>query len=549
MESEKRIITSALPYSNNLPHLGNIIGCVLSSDVFARYCKKKGYNTIHICGTDEYGTAIEVSAMEQKMHPRDLCNRNSKLHKEIYDWFDIKFDEFGRTSCKEHIEMVQKIFYEVYNNGHFEKKESQQFFCENCNFFLADRFVNGICSKCEKESTGDQCDYCGTVHKVTDILEPKCTICSSEPSIKNTVHLYLKLEGFKDQLKNILENKKMKWSKNAIEITKDWLGLELHSRAMTRDLKYKWGVPVPIEGFEDKVFYVWFDAPIGYFTFIKKLVKDEFDIWMKDSTLYQFMGKDNVAFHSIIFPSVLLATGKDYKIVDVISCTEHLQFKNMKFSKSKKIGVFGSDLIDNTLGNASMWRYYLLKIRPEGKDTNFAIDDFKAVYSADLQKTLANLVNRVLKFLNKQLLNDDQNKGYLEYENVNEKDVEFIDKVNSLYQQHLDELEEIKIKCSLTTVITICHAANQKLQQSIQDNNKERRIEVFKLMYSVIVLLGNILEPFIPATAADIKKMTGHNTFAYPEKMEIIKKITINEIIPLFPPLSEELSKTLEKYN
>ena len=261
---KKRLITSALPYVNNVPHLGNLTQ-VLSADVFARFCRSRGYETLYICGTDEYGTASETRAMQEGVSPRELCDKYHEIHKAIYKWFNISFDYFGRTSTEKQTEIVQHIFNKVDEHGYISEREMTQLYCPTCGRFLADRFVNGECPNCHStDARGDQCDNCGKLLDPTELINPKCSVCGSTPIVKTTKHLFINLPKALPLLKEWMDkaSKEGFWANNAIQITNSWIRDGLQERCITRDLK--WGIPVPKPGYEDKVFYVWFDAPIGY---------------------------------------------------------------------------------------------------------------------------------------------------------------------------------------------------------------------------------------------------------------------------------------------
>ncbi|PQM40056.1 putative methionine--tRNA ligase [Prunus yedoensis var. nudiflora] len=338
------LITSALPYVNNVPHLGNIIGCVLSADVFARYCRLRGYNTVYICGTDEYGTATETKAIEEKCSPQEICDKYHAIHREVYQWFNISFEKFGRTSTPQQTEVCQAIFKKLLENDWLSENTMQQLYCDTCKRFLADRLVEGTCPTqgCDYASArGDQCENCGKLLNPTELKDPKCKVCKATPRIRDTNHMFLELPLLRDKLEEYINKTSVagSWSQNAIQATNAWLKEGLKQRCITRDLK--WGVPVPHDNFKDKVFYVWFDAPI-----------------------------DNVPFHTVMFPSTLLGTGENWTLMKTISVTEYLNYEAGKFSKSKGIGVFGNDAKDTNIP-VEVWRYYLLTNRPEVSDTLF----------------------------------------------------------------------------------------------------------------------------------------------------------------------------------
>ena len=363
------LITSALPYVNNVPHLGNLIGCVLSADVYARYCRQRGYRTAFVCGTDEYGTATEAKAREEGLTPRGVCDKYHKIHAEVYDWFDVDFDHFGRTSCPEprstpdwpqtvvrcllrcmdtvcvelrppyvpcysRVQITQDIFNKANARGNIVEKVVTQQFCQDCNTFLADRFIEGTCPLCGyKDARGDQCDGCGKLIDATELIEPRCKTDSSHTvSLKSSEHLFLDLPRLSEDLRTWLDKASPLWSKNAVSQTNAWFEGEdgLLPRCITRDLK--WGTPVPVAKHANKVFYVWFDAPIGYISITATATPDWKQWWQNPDNveLYQFMGKDNVPFHTIIFPSSLIASGDNWTLLRHLSTTEYVRPANGK---------------------------------------------------------------------------------------------------------------------------------------------------------------------------------------------------------------------------
>lgn len=337
---KKRLITSALPYVNNVPHLGNLIQ-VLSADVFARYCRSAGYETLYVCGTDEYGTATETRALEEGISPKELCDRFHAIHTEIYEWFEIQFDKWGRTSTPEHTRITQDIFLKLDRNGYIKERTIQQLYSEKSDMFLADRYVRGTCPHCGYEDArGDQCEHCGKLLDPTELIDPRSAIDGSTPVLRETKHLYLDLPALLPKLKAWMEKASVegRWATNAIRMTESWIRDGLRERCITRDLK--WGVPVPKPGYENKVFYVWFDAPIGYIS-ITATYTDRWEEWWKNPDeveLYQFIGKDNIPFHTVIFPSTLLGTGEEWTLLKTMSSTEYLNYESGKFSKSRGWG-------------------------------------------------------------------------------------------------------------------------------------------------------------------------------------------------------------------
>ncbi|MDR3248044.1 MAG: methionine--tRNA ligase [Treponema sp.] len=407
MESKRRLITSALPYVNNVPHLGNIIQ-VLSADAFARFCRLRGYQTLYVCGTDEYGTATETRAAEEGISPRELCDRYHAIHADIYRWFKIDFDKFGRTSTPIQTEVTQDIFKKLDAKGFIVEHTIEQLHCDHCGRFLADRFVLGTCPHCGyPDARGDQCESCGKLLDPTELKEPRCSTCAATPVLKSTKHLYIDLPKIKDRLEAWIAKASVDgfWANNAIQMTQAWIRDGLHERAITRDLK--WGIPVPKSGYENKVFYVWFDAPIGYISITGNLGAERgdwrafVDDWWKNPEeveLFQFIGKDNIPFHTVIFPSSLLGSGDPWTLLHHMSSTEYLNYESGKFSKTRGIGVFGTDAMETGIA-ADVWRFYIFYNRPEKADALFTWSDFQEKVNGELIGNLGNLVNRTLSFV------------------------------------------------------------------------------------------------------------------------------------------------------
>lgn len=509
------LITSALPYVNNVPHLGNIIGCVLSADVFARYCRLRGYNTIYICGTDEYGTATETKAMEENCTPKQICDKYHAIHREVYEWFNISFDKFGRTSTPQQTQVCQAIFKKLLENNWLSENTMQQLYCDTCKRFLADRLLEGVCPTpgCNYESArGDQCEKCGKLLNPTDLKDPKCKMCQSTPLIRDTNHLFLELPLLKDKLEEYITkmSEAGSWSQNAIQITSTWLKEGLRPRCITRDLK--WGVPVPHEKFSDKVFYVWFDAPIGYVS-ITACYTPDWEKWWKNPEnveLYQFMGKDNVPFHTVMFPCTLLGTGESWTLMKTISVTEYLNYEDGKFSKSKGVGVFGNDAKDTKIP-VEVWRYYLLTNRPEVSDTTFSWTDLQAKLNSELLSNLGNFVNRVLSFIAKP-----SGQGYgstipdapgAESHSLSKT---LAEKVGDLVEQYVKAMEKVKLKQGLKTAMAISSEGNAYLQESqfwkLYKEDPSACAIVMRTSSGLVYLLACLLEPFMPSFSVEVLK-------------------------------------------
>ena len=591
-KNKKIFVTSALPYVNNQPHLGNIIGSLLSADVYARFLRKEGYDVKFICGTDEYGTATEMAALKQGITPEEIVEKNRKIHKKIYDWFKIKCDYFGQTHCKEHVELVQEIFLKTID--YFEEENVNMFYCEKCKQFLADRYVEGIC-KCGATANGDQCDDCGQTFETDSLKDVKCKLCQNEPVKKNQAHLFLRL----DLLKKYVEKLSTEgWSSNAVDIFKNWLKMDVKPRCFTRKLKYNWGVPIPLKKYEDLVFYVWFDAPIGYLTFLKQNIK-EYKEWLKGADWVQFMGKDNVPFHSITFPSILYALkenelkrlktdenreivekieriqikekvsdadeliGKiksagydDYEITDEvkldynikISATDYLTYNKRKFSKSKHIGVFGLDLIDGNLGDVDKWRFYLIKRRPEGKDTDFSTEEFIRLVNSELINNIGNFINRTCKFVEKKEVDVyETQKSFVD--GFESQIGQFRNSIEILFGELKEEMERVNLRNGLNKLLEISSTGN-KFLQNLQTNKVNMKCG-FAVAFDLVILICEIVEIFCPESRKKFDCFleipeTFSNSFA--DIVENKKKRLIGAVSPVFNIFTPEIIKNIEDF-
>jgi len=563
---KRRLITSALPYVNNEPHLGNLIQ-VLSADAFARFCRLKGYETLYICGTDEYGTATENKAAEEGVTPKELCDRYHVIHADIYKWFNISFDKFGRTSTHIQTEVVQDIFKNLEKNGFICERTIEQFFCGKCNKFLADRFIRGVCPACgSEEARGDQCETCGKLLDPTDLKQPLCSACSSTPALQKTNHLYIDLPAIKDKLENWIKKASVDgfWAHNAIQMTQAWIRDGLKERAITRDLK--WGIPVPKAGYENKVFYVWFDAPIGYISITGTLGEEKgdwkkfVDYWWKspnDVDLFQFIGKDNIPFHTVIFPSSLLGSvceSKEYwTMLHHMSSSEYLNYENSKFSKSRGVGVFGNDVMDTGIP-ADVWRFYLYYNRPEKSDAMFTWKDFQEKVNGELIGNLGNLVNRTLSFVTRYYDGKVPTGG----SNDESRSSVFWAEVTKRENVITEKLDRAELRDAFREIFELSSYANKYFQDSepwkIRTDNPEKAQGVIKDLTYIVRDLAVLVEPYIPAAAEKIASFLGlsfkdgldYNCLGKPQG---IGDITITSEV-LFTKLEDEIVEQLkEKYS
>jgi len=508
---------------NNVPHLGNIIGCVLSADAFARYCRSRGHESLFICGTDEYGTATEAKAMEEGITPRELCDKYYALHKGIYEWFGISTDIFGRTATPKHTQITQEIFLDIYRNGFIAEEEIEQAFDEKVQMFLADRFIEGTCPHCGYDGArADQCEKCGKLLNFDELVNPVSKLSKTAPVKRRSRHLFIDLPKLQLKLAEWIEkaSKEGSWSDNSIQIAKSWLAEGLRRRCITRDLK--WGVPVPLPGWEKKVFYVWFDAPIGYISITANLTDKWREWWLNPQgvSLYQFMGKDNVPFHTVIFPSTLMGTGKDWTLLHHLSTTEYLNFEGGKFSKSKGFGVFGNDAVESGIP-ADVWRYYLLTNRPEKMDTNFTWQDFGEKLNNELLANIGNLVNRTLVFTAREF------GGKVPEPDFAGDDRKFMEEQNARLAEVGALLEKVQLKEALHLAMHCGKEANAYFQRN--EPWKAAKEDRAKCAASIYVLLHQVkdlaiaLEPFIPNTSAAIFKQLN----IAPKKWDDIGKLSL----------------------
>lgn len=523
------LITSALPYVNNVPHLGNIVGSVLSADIFARYCKDRNYNTLFICGTDEYGTATETKALEEKVTPLELCTKYHKIHKDVYDWFDIGFDYFGRTTTDKQTEIAQDIFMKLYKNGYLEEQVMKQLYCPEHHSYLADRFVEGECPKCHYEDArGDQCDKCGGLLDPFELINPRCKLDNATPIPKDSKHIFLSLDKLEPELKEWVEKASTEgqWSKNSKTITNSWLKEGLKPRCITRDLI--WGTPVPLEGFKEKVLYVWFDATIGYIS-ITANYTDDWKLWWKkeagnentDVKLYQFMGKDNVPFHTVVFPATEIGTRDPWNKLYHLNTTEYLQYEGGKFSKSRGVGVFGNNAKDTGI-SPSVWRYYLASIRPESQDSQFSWTEFVTKNNSELLANLGNFVNRIVKFVNAKyngVIPKFEVKNCPNFVESAEKDI------NNILQTYIDDLENSKLRKGLETAMQLSSRGNvflqeNKLDNSTYDNEPEKADAIVAIGINLVYLVSSVIGPYMPEVRDKICEILNVPKLAIPDKFE-----------------------------
>ncbi|KNA03370.1 hypothetical protein SOVF_209870 [Spinacia oleracea] len=540
IEGERNVlVTSALPYVNNVPHLGNIIGSVLSADVFARFCRLRGHNVLFVSGTDEYGTTTEVRAAMENVSPREICDKYHPLHRAIYEWFDISFDQFGRTSTPEHTVVCHEVFNSLFRNNLLTEQTIEQLYC-------------------------DQCETCSAFLNARDLLNPICKICqSSTPALRTTDHLFLQLASVQRDVHALSE--RIAFSNQlAVTTTKNLVNLEnkLPPKCITRDLK--WGVPVPVEKFKEKVMYVWFDAPLGYIS-ITKCHTSKWELWWKNPKnveLHLFMGKDNVPFHSVHFPSYLTGTGENWTLPHSIHATHFLLYGAGKFSKSKGIGVFG-DEAKNTNIPVEVWRYYLISVRPEASDSRFSWEDLQAKLNSELADNLGNFMNRVLTFVAKP-----PEKGYdstipdVSDVVLSETDIDFGHLLKNHVQEYVKALEKGKLKDGLKAAMAIASEGNRHFQRTkvwkLFVEDRSRCSFVVKTLVGAVCILACLLQPYMPSFTTEVLKQLKLEVNEFTLHDEDIERAQkpweivpaghkIGKPSPLFRKLSDNDVKELER--
>ncbi|MBD3215072.1 MAG: methionine--tRNA ligase [Candidatus Lokiarchaeota archaeon] len=511
----KWVVTSAWPYVNAIPHLGNLIGSVLSADVFARYLRLKGEDVVFVSGSDMHGTPVAVAAKREGMDAEDLAMKNHAIIKNLFEKWRISYDNYTQTHNPVHIEFVQDFYSEVQKNGYIFEKEIKSLYCTHDSLFLPDRFVEGVCPHCGFENArGDQCDKCQKLLTPLELKEPRCAICGETPEIKKTKHWYMDFPQLQKRLADLIENNEI-IPQNARQVCLNSINEGLPERAITRDLE--WGIPAPFEGAASKSIYVWFEAVLGYVSAVKewseRIVKEssKFNYYWKDQetkTVY-FIGKDNIIFHLIVFPGLLMAYNdnkkEDEKLVLPynVSSTEFLMYENDKFSKSRGVGIW----IDEALEIAPLdyWRFNLVYNRPEKSDTSFLWSEFENNMNT-LNDVIGNFVHRTLIFINKQFKSKIPEKIDLD-----ETDINFISKINSISDKIGHFLDNFEMRKAIREIVEFAREGNiylnEKAPWHIIKKNKKAAGHVFHLCSQFVYTLAILLSPFIPDTSEKILEL------------------------------------------
>ena len=500
-------VTAALPYANGPIHIGHLAGVYIPADIYVRYLRLRNKDVIYVCGSDEHGVPITLKAQKEGVSPQDIVDRYNKIIKDSFNDFGISFDIYSRTSSKTHKETSSEFFKSLYDNGKFIEKTNEQFFDKEANQFLADRYITGTCPHCQNEKAyGDQCEACGTSLNALDLISPKSAITGNIPSLKETKHWYLPLDKYQPFLEEWILQEHKEWKPNVYGQCKSWFDLGLQARAVSRDLN--WGVPVPVENAEGKVLYVWFDAPIGYISATKDLTPDWEKYWKrKDTKLVHFIGKDNIVFHCIVFPSMLKAEGS-YILPDNVPANEFLNLEGDKISTSRNWAVWLHEYLTDFPEKQDVLRYVLTANAPETKDNDFTWKDFQQRNNSELVAILGNFVNRVVVLTNKYYDGEVPEPEPQEFEAFDRK---IKTEVSEIKEKIEKALETYHFRGALKEAMNIARLGNKYLAETepwkLIKTNPERVKNIMYLSLQITASLSQAFEPFLPFTAKRIREM------------------------------------------
>jgi methionyl-tRNA synthetase len=566
-------VTAALPYTNGPVHIGHLAGVYLPADTYVRFLRSNQRDVKFICGSDENGVPITLKAKKEGTTPQAVVDKYHKIIGDSFKEFGVSFDIYHRTSSATHHETASDFFKNLYDKGIFTEEVTEQYYDEKAQSFLADRYITGTCPKCGNENAyGDQCENCGSTLNATDLINPKSTLSGEPPVRRETKNWFLPLEKYEDQLRAYIENHK-EWKPNVYGQCQSWLNAGLQPRAMTRDLD--WGVKVPVKDAEGKVLYVWFDAPIGYISATKELFKyagqpqlnpktAEYylsennaegnweDYWKDESSkLVHFIGKDNIVFHCIIFPAMLMAHG-DYILADNVPANEFLNLEGQKISTSKNWAVWLNEYLVEFKDKQDVLRYVLTSTAPETKDNDFTWKDFQARNNNELVAVLGNFINRVVVLTHKYFDGQVPALGAL-----NEQDQQVIDELSAYPAKISASIETYRFREALTEVMNVARLGNKYLAETepwkVIKTDEERVRTILNIGLQIVASLEILIEPFLPFTAEKLKNMLNHETNLWEEagKMDLLKVgHQLNESHLLFEKIEDaEVEAQINKLN
>lgn len=509
-KNEKWMVFSAWPYVNATPHLGNLIGSILSADIAARFLRMTGAEVVFASGSDMHGTPIEVEAIKLGIDPKEFAEKNHERIKSLFEKWRISFDNYTKTESEVHIKFVQDFYRKVYENGYVFEDVVQMLYCPKDKIFLPDRFVVGTCPYCGYEKAhGDQCENCGRLLEPTLLINPRCAICGSTPEIRTTKHWFFDLPKLQDKLKEYIENNK-NLPANARNMSLQMLKEGLKPRSLTRD--NKWGIPAPFPGAEGKTIYVWMEAVLGYVSAVKEYFEKQGrpekwrEFWFgEDVKSVYFIGKDNIPFHTIIFPALLMANGEGYVLPWTVASTEYLLFKGLKFSKSKRIGIWIDEALE--VFPVDYWRYALVALRPEVRDTNFTWEEFQRLVNSELNDIIGNYVHRVLTLAYRKFdgkIPEAEIRGEKEKE-IEEKITEFVDAAK-------ESMYRFRFKDALSKIVQLAGVGNAFINDTRPwEKPEEESASILYTALHIVKALAIMLSPIIPDSAQKMWEYLGYD--------------------------------------
>ena len=504
----RTLVTAALPYANGGVHIGHLAGVYVPADIYVRYLRLKQREVLFICGSDEHGVPVTIRARKEGCTPQQVVDRYNKIISESFREFGISFDNYGRTTSEVHRKTASDFFRKLYEKGEFVEKESEQYYDEEAHTFLADRYITGECPHCHFEHAyGDQCEKCGTALSPTELINPKSALSGSKPVLRKTKHWYLPLDKHQQWLEPWITEQHKEWRSNVMGQCKSWFDLGLQPRAVSRDLE--WGIPVPVEGAEGKVLYVWFDAPIGYISNTKEILPDTWETWWKDPStrLIHFIGKDNIVFHCIVFPSMLKAEGS-YILPDNVPANEFLNLEDDKISTSRNWAVWLDEYLSDFPGKQDVLRYVLTANAPETKDNNFTWKDFQARNNNELVAVYGNFVNRALQLTKKYYDGVVPQPG-----EFTPQDQETISEFQNVKAEVERLLEAFRFRDAQKEAMNLARIGNKYLADAepwkVVKTDPERVKTVLFLSLQLVANLATAFEPFLPFSSEKLRRMLG----------------------------------------
>lgn len=546
---KRYLVTSALPYANGPVHIGHLAGVYIPSDIYTRYLRLRGREVIHVCGSDEHGVPITIKAKKEGITPQQVVDRYHQIIKNSFEGLGISFDIYSRTSSDMHTVTASDFFRKLYDDKKFIEQTSEQYYDQEAKMFLADRYIMGTCPKCGNERAyGDQCESCGSTLSPDELIEPHSTLSGSVPVKKSTTHWYLPLNEYEQMLREWILDGHKEWKTNVYGQCKSWLDGGLQPRAVSRDLD--WGIPVPVEGAEGKVLYVWFDAPIGYISATKELTPDWEKFWKSEDTkLVHFIGKDNIVFHCIVFPSMLKAHG-EYILPENVPSNEFLNLEGDKISTSRNWAVWLHEYLEEMPGKEDVLRYVLCANAPETKDNDFTWKDYQARNNNELVAVLGNFVNRALVLTQKYYGGVVPACGEL-----TEYDKQTIAELSTIKTQLENNIENYRFREALKDAMNFARIGNKYLADSepwkVVKTDTERVKTILNIALQITANIATAIEPFMPFSAAKILSMLAVDKFSWESlgSMNLIAEgHTIGTPTLLFEKIEDEvIQRQLDK--